>query len=172
MTTDDPADRGSGAPARGRRFAAAAVGALSTCPLPAEAHVKWFAPYVVGAPPRPIGATLTDVWFWAAITLVLAFFVATRAVERSDIGQAVLRGLDRVFGPLWSRADDFMRAVTAAFFVAVFAVGGVYLTPDLKTPSEAVSWAQLLIAGCVFWRRTMPLAAAGIAGLWIVALRD
>ncbi|WP_258118586.1 hypothetical protein [Mesorhizobium onobrychidis] len=65
-----------------------------------------------------------------------------------------------------------MRAVTAAFFVPIFAVGGVYLTPDLKTPSEWVSWAQLLIAALIFWRATMPLAAAGIIGLWVLALRD
>jgi len=134
--------------------------------------VKWFAPYIVGAPPQPISATLANVWFWTAIALVLAFFLVTRVVEQTRFGQSALNALDRAFGPLWSRADDFMRAVTAAFFVAVFAVGGVYLTPDLKTPSELVSWAQLLIAACIFSRRTMPIAAAGIIALWALALRD
>lgn len=38
---------------------------------PAFAHVKWFAPYIVDAPPQPIFATLTNVWFWTAIALVL-----------------------------------------------------------------------------------------------------
>jgi hypothetical protein len=56
--------------------------------------------------------------------------------------------------------------------VAIFAVGGIYLTPDLKTDSEIISWAQLLIAACVFSRRTMPIAAAGIIALWVVALRE
>lgn len=42
--------------------------------------------------------------------------------------------MDRITDPLWLRLDDFVRAVVAAFFVAIFAVGGVYLTPDLKTP--------------------------------------
>src|SRR3712207_7445550 len=65
-----------------------------------------------------------------------------------------------------------MRASTGAFFVAIFAVGGVYLTPDLKNDSELISWAQLLIAMCVFSRRTMPIAAAGIITLWVVALRE
>ena len=53
--------------------------------------------------------------------------------------------------------------------LAIFAVGGVYLTPDLKTPNEWVSWMQLLIAACVFSRRTMQLAAAGIIALWVLA---
>jgi len=139
---------------------------------PAEAHVKWFAPYIVGAPPAPIGNTLIDVWFWTAIGLVLVFFIATRAVERSPLGEKVLAGMDRLSDPLWLRLDDFVRAVVGAFFVAIFAVGGVYLTPDLKTPAEWVSWLQLLIAFGVFSRRTMPLSAAGIILLWVLALRD
>ncbi len=35
-----------------------------------------------------------------------------------------------------------------------------------------MSWAQLLIAGLIFSRRTQPIAAAGIIGLWLLALRD
>ena len=65
-----------------------------------------------------------------------------------------------------------MRVAIGGFFVAIFAVGGIYLTPDLKTDSELISWAQLLIAMCVFSRRTMPIAAAGIIALWVVALRE
>jgi hypothetical protein len=106
------------------------------------------------------------------IVLVLAFFVATVAVEKGPAGLAVTSGLDRISQPLWTRADDFMRVVIGGFFVAIFAVGGVYLTPDLQTPNEWVSWLQLLIAMLVFSRRTMPLAAAGIIGLWVIALRD
>ena len=80
--------------------------------------------------------------------------------------------MDRFTDPLWRRLDDFVRVTIGAFFVAIFAVGGVYLTPDLKTPAEWVSWTQLLIAGLIFSRRTQPLAAAGIIGLWVLALRD
>lgn len=80
--------------------------------------------------------------------------------------------MDRLSGPLWSRADDFMRVAVGTFFVAIFAVGGVYFTPDLASPSELVSWFQLLIAAAIFWRRTMPLSAAGIIVLWAIALRD
>jgi len=140
--------------------------------VPAQAHVKWFAPYIVGAAPQPISATLTNQWFWTGILLVLAFFLATIMVERKALGQGALNVLDKVSAPLWSRSDDFMRVTVGAFFVAIFAVGGVYLTPDLKTNSEVISWAQLLIAACVFSRRTMPIAAAGIIALWVVALRD
>src|SRR5690606_37885746 len=80
--------------------------------------------------------------------------------------------LDRVSAPLWTRSDDLMRAVIGGFLVAIFAVGGVYLTPDLQTPNEWVSWLQLLIAVLVFSRRTMPLSAVGFIGLWLIALRE
>lgn len=139
---------------------------------PAYAHVKWFAPYVVGAAPAPLGETLANGWFWLGLGLVLVFLAATVAVERSALGPKVSAALDYAGNPLWSRGDDFMRAIIAAFFVAIFAVGGVYLTPDLQTPNEWVSWLQLLIALLVFSRRTMPLAAVGIIGLWVIALRD
>ncbi|MER8435700.1 DUF305 domain-containing protein [Mesorhizobium sp. M1312] len=138
----------------------------------ADAHVKWFAPYIVGASPAPVGDTLANVWFWTATVLVLVFFVATRAVEKSRFGETVLAGMDRVSDPLWNRLDDFVRVVIGAFFVAIFAVGGVYLTPDLTTPAEWVSWLQLLIAFGVFSKRTMPFSAAGIILLWVLALRD
>ena len=139
---------------------------------PAQAHVKWFAPYIVGATPQPIIETATNGWFWLSIVLVLLFFIATRIVEQSRFGESVLVGIDRVARPLWTRLDDFVRAVIAAFFVAIFAVGGVYLTPDLKTPAEWVSWLQLLIAFGVFSRRTMPLSATGIILLWVLALTE
>jgi hypothetical protein len=103
--------------------------------------------------------------------MVLFFFLATRVIEKSSAGEKILLGMDRITDPLWQRLDDFVRVIIAAFFVAIFAVG-VYLTPDLKTPAEWVSWTQLLIAGLIFSRRTQPIAAAGIIGLWLLALRD
>lgn len=139
---------------------------------PASAHVKWFAPYIVGAPPANVGATLTNIWFWTGIGLVLVFFLATRTIEKSRFGEAALAWMDRITDPLWKRLDDFVRVIIAAFFVAIFAVGGVYLTPDLRTPAEWVSWMQLLIAGLIFSRRTQPIAGLGIVALWVIALRD
>jgi hypothetical protein len=140
--------------------------------VPASAHVKWFAPYIVDAAPAPVTDTLTNTWFWLAIVLVVVFFVATRVIEQQRFGETVLAGLDRLSGPLWYRLDDFVRCVIGAFFVAIFAVGGVYLTPDLQTPAEWVSWLQLFIAFGVFSRRTMPFSAAGIILLWVLALQD
>ncbi len=153
-----------------RALPAAAV--LALVPVAAQAHVKWFAPYIVGAPPEPITNTLYDTWFWVGIGLVLVFFFLTRYIERSSIGDSSIKALNWLTNPLWKRQDDYIRSIVAAFFVAIFAVGGVYLTPDLKTPAEWVSWLQLVIACCIFSRRTMPIAGVGIILLWVLALRD
>ncbi len=155
------------------RFAAGWSIALAALPVgAAEAHVKWFAPYIVGAAPQPISQTMTNVWFWTGVALVLVFFMLTRALEAGRAGETVLVWMDRASEPLWTRLDDFMRVVIGAFFVAIFSVGGIYLTPDLQTPAEWVSWLQLMIAFGVLFRRTMPLSAAGIILLWLLALRD
>lgn len=175
-TSDDRSIPRRSSPARVLAPLVGRVGAAGLLSLgltsQADAHVKWFAPYIVGAPPAAIGTTLANVWFWLGIVLVLAFFVATRAIEKSQVGTRILDGMDRISDPLWNRLDDFVRVVIGAFFVAIFAVGGVYLTPDLTTPSEWVSWLQLLIAFGVFSKRTMPFSAAGIILLWVLALQD
>jgi hypothetical protein len=148
------------------------IAALCGLPSAAMAHVKWFAPYIIDAPPEMLGDVVRNVWMWAGLALVLAFFIATRRIEISRFGVVILDGLDKLTNPLWQRLDDYIRAIIAAFFVAIFAVGGIYLTPDLKTPAEWVSWLQLLIALFIFSRRTMPAAGIGIIGLWLLAMRD
>ena len=161
-------------PSSSRSTGLGALVALAAIVAPASAfaHVKWFAPYIVDAAPAPITNTLTNTWFWSGTALVLIFFMVTRLFERSTAGGATLDRMDRIALPLWLRLDDFVRIVIAGFFVAIFSVGGVYLTPDLQTPAEWVSWVQLLIAIGVLSRRTMPLSAAGIIFLWVLALRD
>ncbi|HYI43573.1 MAG TPA: hypothetical protein VD768_08130, partial [Sphingomicrobium sp.] len=137
----------------------------------AHAHVKWFEAYEVSADQVPVGATLQLPYFWLAMALVLIFFVGTTVLERRAPGVATSRVLDRGTNLLREHADSFMIAVLAAFFVALFAVGGTYLTPELKTESEWVPWAQMVIALLVVARRTRPVAAVAIVLLWAVTLR-
>jgi hypothetical protein len=125
-------------PVQARWLAVLATLMAVATPVPAFAHVKWFAPYVVGASPAPVTDTLSNVWFWLGIALVLAFFAVAIIIERHAVGNTIAALIDKATAPLWSRADDFMRVVIGAFFVAIFAVGGVYLTPDLQTPNEWV----------------------------------
>ncbi|WP_223217270.1 hypothetical protein [Rhizobium cauense] len=143
---------------------------LIAWPSPADAHVKWFASYDIASPVRPLSATLSSLWFWLAGAISVSLFAMTASIERTFVGNRILILMDRVTEPLWNRADDFVRAITGAFFVAIFVLGGVYLTPDLQTRSEWVSWTQLATAVGLFSRRTMWLSAIGVLALWIAAL--
>jgi len=138
----------------------------------ASAHVKWFEAYEVSAEPVPVWTTLALPYFWLGVGLVLALFLLTTLIERRAPGLAATRGLDWATRPLREHADAFMIAILAAFFIALFAVGGTYLTPELKTGAGWVPWAQIVIALLVVPRRTRPLAALGIVLLWALTLRD
>lgn len=141
-------------------------------PLASAAHVKWFEAYEVSAAPVPLPTTLALPYFWLGTAIVLIFFATTTFLEPRAAGVTATRVLDRATKPLRDHADGFMIAVTAAFFVALFAVGGSYLTPELKAESELVPWAQLVIALFIIPRRTRLLAALGIIALWAVTLRE
>jgi hypothetical protein len=145
---------------------------LLALPAAAAAHVKWFEDYAVESEPVPIATTLSLPYFWLGLTLVLFFFVAASIAERRSIGQLVMAGLDKGLSPIRREADRFLIAILAGFFVALFAVGGTYLTPELKTDEKWVHWAQLVIGATAVPRRTRPLAAIGIVSLWIATLRD
>ena len=138
----------------------------------ASAHVKWFEDYEVSAEPVPIATTLALPYFWLGVALVLVFFVVTTLLERRSPGLAATAALDVATRSLREHSDGFMISVLAAFFIALFAVGGTYLTPELKTDSELIPWAQLAIALLVLPRRTRPIAALAIVLLWALTLRD
>ncbi|HEY0164980.1 MAG TPA: DUF305 domain-containing protein [Sphingomicrobium sp.] len=138
----------------------------------ASAHVKWFEAYEVSAEPVPVTTTLALPHFWLAVGMVLFFFIITTLLERKPAGLAVTRALDVPTRPLRENADAFMISVLAAFFIALFAVGGTYLTPELKTETAWVPWAQLIIALLVVLRKTRPVAAVAIVLLWAFTLRD
>ena len=145
---------------------------LLLLPSAAYAHVKWFEAYEVAQKPVPIMTTLSLPNFWLGVALVLTLFAATTLVERRAPGIAGTKGLDTATAWLREHADVFIIAVLFAFFVALFAVGGTYLTPDLKTDAQWVPWAQLVIALLAIPRRTRPVAAVAIVILWLVTMRD
>ena len=121
--------------AQGARITILTLG-LSAAATAAYAHVKWFEKYEVAANPVPITSTLALPAFWFAIMLVTVLFLATTILERRAPGEVATGILDKGSRLLRDNADAFMIAVMAAFFIALFAVGGSYLTPELKTAAD------------------------------------
>lgn len=138
----------------------------------AHAHVKWFASYDVSQTPRTIDFILASQAFWTAVIFALIGFFSSIFIESSKFGQPISNFLDLASSPLFERMDDFARIATGFFFICLFASGNVYLTPELTTPDEFVSWIHLIIGICIIFRYTRLIAAIGIMALWFLALRD
>src|SRR5690242_1034984 len=115
------------------RFALLLPVLLIACwPGDAAAHVKWFAPYDVPGQPRLL-SDVFDASFWETAFAALLAFVLTAYLERGPVGWGTLAALDRVTRWFRPRIDDLYRAGTAAFFVSLWTIGGIILTPELKT---------------------------------------
>jgi hypothetical protein len=148
-----------------KKPALALVLALVSMPAPAFAHVKWFEPYDVAAAPRPLGQVMSTELFGL---LVLALSVAWLGslIEGTGLGSWLLATLDRLTSVMRARVEQWLRGGTAVFFAALFAQGGIILTPELTTTQGWVPWLQAAIALAMFWRVTLPLGALGIVLLF------
>jgi hypothetical protein len=134
----------------------------------ANAHVKWFCAYNVAGQPRGLENVLCpDIEFLVGLS-VLALMSGC-LLEGTTLGTAMVRAMDRATKYVRDNTEIMFRAGCAFFFIAVWGVGGILLTPELKTNSALVGALQLGIAAGMLSRRTMPLSAAGIAILFAIA---
>lgn len=135
----------------------------------ASAHVKWFCAYNVAGQPVGLENVLCpDFEFLAGISVLL--LMSGCLAEGTYLGEAVLRVLDRTTRYMRDNTELTFRAAVGFFFVAIWATGGILLTPELKTESNIVGAIQLGIAAGMLSRRTMPLSAFGIATLFAIAI--
>ncbi|CAN7529095.1 hypothetical protein LJR090_004428 [Bosea sp. LjRoot90] len=135
----------------------------------AEAHVKWFAPYNVAVSPAALWEVFSIPFVTAlslSILLIAIVFVADRLMAAGGLEDAV----DAMFAPLKGMAPGIMRVSLGAFLLCLWLLGGILLTPELKTDSQAVSWFQLFLAICTLWWRTVFIAGFGIVVLYGLAV--
>jgi hypothetical protein len=136
----------------------------------ASAHVKWFCAYNVAGQPEGLENVLCpDFEFLTGLSIMA--LMSGCFIEGSPLGVLLLRAINQATAFLRANIDTIFRAACAFFFVAIWAVGGILLTPELKTSSAVVGAIQLGIAAGLVSRRTMPLSALGIfvlfgIGVW------
>jgi hypothetical protein len=136
----------------------------------ASAHVKWFCAYDIAGQPDGLENVLCPDFEFLIGLSVLALMTGA-VLEGTPLGVAVLRSFDRVTRPVRENLEVIFRAACAFFFVAIWGMGGILLTPELKTSSVLVGAIQLGIAAGMLSRRTMPLSGLGIfvlfgIGIW------
>ncbi len=138
-------------------------------PAAAMAHVKWFCAFDVAGQPETLENVLCPD-FEQLTGLALAVLLVGCLLENSIVGEALLRALNRVTSSSRRNTENIIRATCGFFFVAIWTLGGIILTPELKTTSAFVPWLQLCVAAGLIWRRTLPLSALAIATLYGIAI--
>ena len=151
--------------------AAIATAAIFSSIDSASAHVKWFCAFDVAG--QPVGlANVLCLDFEELTGLTVFVLVAAGMIERTPLGAALVRSIVNFMAPVRWNSDLLIRAVAGFFFVNLWSLGGIIITPELKTTSQLIPLLQLGIAACLLWRQTLVLSAAGIVALYAVALHD
>ncbi|CAO4163960.1 Transmembrane protein [Methylorubrum aminovorans] len=131
----------------------------------ASAHVKWFCAFDVAGQPRGLEQVLcTDFELLTGLALVCLMFGCL--AEGTHLGTALLNALDRVTAAARVNSALIVRAVMGFFLVSLWNLGGIILTPELKTDVAWIPWLQLAMAAGLLWKRTLPFTAAGIVSLF------
>jgi hypothetical protein len=131
----------------------------------ASAHVKWFCAYNVAGQPEGLENVLCPDFEMLTGLSILALMTGC-ALEGTPVGAVMLRSMDRAMRLVRENIETIFRAGCAFFFIAIWGVGGILLTPELKTSSVVVAAIQLGIAAGMLSRQTMPLSALGIFALF------
>jgi hypothetical protein len=151
--------------------AALAFLSLASFASEASAHVKWFCAFDVAGQPRGLENVLCSD-FEGLVGLAVLFLMFGCLIDGTAFGDASLRALNRVTSGIQANHEILIRAVCGFFFVTLWNMEGILLTPELKTSSVWIPWLQLAIAAGLIWRRTMPLSGLGIVLLFGLAVRD
>jgi hypothetical protein len=135
----------------------------------ASAHVKWFCAFDVAEQPVVLERVINSA-FESLVGLSILGLMTGAILEQPPVGPALLRSLDLATAWIRDHVEIIARAATAFFFISIWALGGVLLTPELKTDSTLVAAIQLGIAAGMVSRKTMPLSALGIFVLYDIAI--
>src|SRR3954454_12414250 len=101
----------------------------------ASAHVKWFCAFDVAGQPRDLEQVLCADFEWL-VAVALACLMAGSLAGGTPLGTALLNALDRVTSRLRTDTTLLVRAVLGFFFVSLWNIGGIILTPELTTDAE------------------------------------
>src|SRR5262249_27493361 len=101
---------------------------------PASAHIKWVCVYDVAS--QPVGLENVLCRDFELLTgLSLLGLLTGCAAEGTVVGNGILRAFDQATSVIRDNLEIIFRAACAFFFISIWAVGGILLTPELKTDS-------------------------------------
>ncbi|MDA9004108.1 hypothetical protein N9J26_01320 [bacterium] len=141
----------------------------------ATAHVKWFSEYDVSAAPRALINVLTLPFI--AITLLSCLFVFILSyLDSSRFGESSKLYFDRLVSQALtvSRQSFCIFAIRyglIVFFTAIWSLGGIILTPELRYEDNwFISALHILIIAFLMFKRTTFIAGGCVLLLWFAGV--
>ena len=131
----------------------------------AHGHIKWFVEVDVAEPPRRLGEVLTPM-FWGFLVLVSAALFLVFLIDTMWSRRGVFDVVDRLFAHYPDIATTLIRIGTGVFFVALWLIGDVILTPELVSEAKFIGYIHFFTAFFTLFRKTLWLSAAGVAVLY------
>jgi hypothetical protein len=136
----------------------------------AEAHIKWFVEFDVSDPPQTLAVIQSKIYYIYLFGLSLLGVIVALLLDNiwfKKFGRFTL--VDDIFSHHKDIALNIARIGTGVFFVAIWLVGNVILTPELGTDAEYIPFIQLGIAISVLFKRCLWIAGLGILSLYTIA---
>jgi len=132
----------------------------------AHAHIKWFVEFDIADPPRPL-AEVINPYFLALLAMASVALFLTYTVDAFWTRMGRFAILDRTFGWRPDLSTSVVRLGMGIFFVSLWLMGGVILTPETTTNAGFVQYIHFFTAFFLLFRRTLVISALGIISLYI-----
>lgn len=153
-----------------RRGAAAlcAAALLAVLPATAAAHVKWFSEFSFGDRPLSLAQAVSP----TLVVLAIVSAAGIGALVWVDRRLSDTPGYERVKGWLESRAANapvVLRVAAGASLLLSWQADSL-LVPEFRVAAAWLGWAQFAVAFLLLFRRTTPVAGAGLVALYLAGL--
>jgi hypothetical protein len=146
---------------------------LFSFPELASAHIKWFVEFDVSDPPQPLWQmkdkvyylTLLIVSVWGVLFALLLDSIWFKRLASFSLA-------DKFFPEHNDIALNVARIGTGVFFIILWLVGDIILTPELVSSMWYIPSIQLLIAFSVLFKRGLVIAGLAILYLYAYAMME
>lgn len=144
------------------------IGLSALLSINAQAHVKWFAPYDVAVAPKAVGSVFTPSFLIIGALSIAFIFVASYLDRRLTTVTAYINRSRIHFARNFAENYplEVMRYTLLIFFVAIWSIGGIVLTPELNHESLWISGLHIVMIISLLSPRTCWVAGVGIFILW------
>jgi len=132
---------------------------------PALGHVKWFVEFDVSESPRYLPEVLGPNFWWLLLAASVALFF-TFLIDIKWSRSMRFDWIGRLFDSHHDLVTNMVRIGTGVFFVTLWLIGDVILTPELSSDAAFIGYLHFFTALFVLFESTLILSALGILALY------